>query len=351
MTAPWTIRVLGAHREPSATTNPYLTMLTQALRDSPDLEYRTFTFPRALLWRYDVLHLHWPEVMMGGHRMAGRAGRELLTVLVLLRLRMRRVPVVRTVHNLEVPADSTRIQRRLIEELDRLTTLRIVLNERTGAQVPPPCVHIPHGHYREWYGRHPRRAAVPGRLVFFGLARRYKGLENLARAFRVLPGDDLSLRICGRPSSPEIAAEIDGILDGDPRAATLWRYLDDPELVLAVSEAQLVVLPYRFMHNSGAALAALSLARPVLVPDTAVNRDLADEVGPGWVHLFTGELDAQDLAAALATLRESPPAASPDLSAREWEPAAESYLRAYREALALRAAGRPAARRSSRAAG
>ena len=50
------------------------------------------------------------------------------------------------------------------------------------------------------------------------------------------------------------------------------------------------MLPYRHMHNSGAALTALSLDRPVLVPETDVNRDLARETGPGWVVTFAGEL-------------------------------------------------------------
>ena len=103
-----------------------------------------------------------------------------------------------------------------------------------------------------------------------------------------------------------------------------------------MSESELVVLPYRHMHNSGAALTALSLSRPVLVPDNAVNRDLAAEVGPGWVITFEGDLDADDLRRALEEARRPDRADAPDLSRRDWALAAPAHLAAYRRAVEIR---------------
>ena len=62
-----------------------------------------------------------------------------------------------------------------------------------------------------------------------------------------------------------------------------------------VSESELVVLPYHQMHNSGSVLAALSLDRSVLVPDSEFNRSLAEEVGPGWVVTYDGDLTAESI--------------------------------------------------------
>jgi hypothetical protein len=104
-----------------------------------------------------------------------------------------------------------------------------------------------------------------------------------------------------------------------------------------VNAAELVVLPYRFMHNSGTVLAALSLDRPVVVPDTPVNTDLAAEVGPGWIYTFTGDVTGEALVAALSAARE-PRAASPDLSAREWDDAGQAHLAVYRAAMSRRGA-------------
>ncbi|MFI9487659.1 glycosyl transferase [Promicromonospora sp. NPDC052451] len=334
-----TVRVLTSHREPRATTNPYITMLTAALRRTPDVEVVTFTGRAALLGRYDVVHLHWPETVtgLGGRRLTGRVARWLLAALLLLRLTVTRTPVVRTVHNVGLPADAGPAQRLLLRWFDRLTTHRIVLNDRT--ECPGPVTTIPHGHYRDWYTG-PRGATVPGRFQYVGLVRRYKGVEGLVEAFRATTAPDVSLEVAGAASTPELAATVTGLAAGDPRITLRLAFLSDDELVAAVTAAELVVLPYRFMHNSGTVLATLSLDRPVLVPDTPVNADLAAEVGPGWIHTFTGELTAEDLTRALTAARV-PRAPSPDLGAREWDDAGQAHLDVYRTALSRpRSAGR-----------
>ncbi|PZR54251.1 glycosyl transferase [Xylanimonas oleitrophica] len=326
-----TVTVLASHREPSATTNPYITLLVRALRATPGVELVPFSTRRALLGSYDVVHLHWPEVLMDGRRRAGRAARELVTLLLLLRLTLTRTPVVRTVHNVGLPQDSTRVQRLLLRWFDRLTRHAVVLNEHTPVPAGATATLVPHGHYRDWYGR-PTREPVPGRLQYVGLVRRYKGVEALVRAFTETTDPSLTLGVAGRPSSDDLVAEIEAAAAGDPRISTHLAFLGDAELVEAVSAAELVVLPYRFMHNSGSVLAALSLDRPVLVPDNEVNRLLAAETGPGWVHTFEGTLTGAALERALRAARE-PRAAAPDLSGREWAHAGAAHARVYRRAV------------------
>jgi beta-1,4-mannosyltransferase len=331
------VRVLTSNREPRSTTNPYITMLTTALRRTPGVEVVTFSYPAALFGRYSVVHLHWPETIvgLGGRRLTGRLARVALAALFLVRLTLARTAVVRTVHNVEPPADADRLQRALLRWFDRLTTHRIVLNDRT--ECAGPATTIPHGHYRDWYTG-ARAAAVPGRLQYVGLVRRYKGVEGLVEAFRSVADASLTLGVAGAASSPELAATITTLADGDPRVTLRFDFLSDDELVAAVTAAELVVLPYRFMHNSGTVLAALSLDRPVLVPDTPVNADLAAEVGPGWIHTFTGDLTGEAIEAALAAVR-APRAATPDLGAREWADAGHAHLAIYRLALSRARSG------------
>ena len=100
-----------------------------------------------------------------------------------------------------------------------------------------------------------------------------------------------------------------------------------------MSASELVVLPYREMHNSGSVLAALSLGRPVLVPANAANERLAEEMGAGWVRTYRDDLTSADLVAVLGSLREQPLAGSPDLSAREWSDAGEQHRAAFEQAL------------------
>jgi hypothetical protein len=84
-------------------------------------------------------------------------------------------------------------------------------------------------------------------------------------------------------------------------------------------------------------LAALSLDRPVLVPRNAPNEALAAEVGPEWVQMYDGEVDADALLEALRAVRAIS-GDRPDLSRREWDDAGAAHAAAYREALRARLA-------------
>ncbi|MGY1842293.1 glycosyltransferase [Modestobacter sp. SYSU DS0875] len=324
---------------PRPTTNPYIVMLGRSLAALEDVELRTFSWRRALLRRYDVFHVHWPEILVAGQSPLKALVRQLLFLLLLARLRLTRTPLVRTVHNLELPQGISRREVALLRLAERLTTLRIRLNESTEVAPGRPAELIVHGHYRDWFARFPQAATVPGRITFFGLVRRYKGVERLIEVVTATPGDrvegDLSLHVAGRPSSDELADRLRRTAATDPRVHLRLEFLDDADLVAEVTAAELVVLPYREMHNSGGALTALSLARPVLVPANDVTRALAAEVGPGWVWTYDGDLESADLVGALRGVRTRGEVPAPDLSARDWDVAGRAHLAAYRRAVAL----------------
>lgn len=330
--------VLQSFPTPRSTTNPYLIQLQQALGEA-GVDVLTFSWQRALLGRYDVFHVHWPEILVDGRSPLKKAVRQALFVLFQLRLSATQTPWVRTLHNLELPSGLSQREIWLLRWAERRTTLWITLNPTStlsNTKAPPhtPTVLVPHGHYRDWFASFPRSERVAGRFGFFGLIRRYKGVEGLVTAFRQLSDPQVSLRVAGRPSSQDLVDEITELAHDDPRIGFHFEFLSDAELVAAASSAELVVLPYREMHNSGGALAALSVDSPVLVPDNATTRDLATEVGAPWVQTFSGELSDADLTRALAAVRDRDPHARPDLSARDWARSAAGHITAYRQAIA-----------------
>ena len=327
------IRVLESFPRPSSSTNPYIVQLAHALEQEPGVRLLYFDWRTALLGRYDVMHLHWPEILLTGRTPARRAVRVLLTACLCLRLWVTRTTVIRTWHNVERPPGLNRLDHAVLSALDRLTDLRILLNDFTPVPAGTPSVTITHGHYRQWFADFPRQDPMPGRCAFVGRVRPYKGVEHLVEVFSQLDGAALSLHVAGLPSSPEIAQTVTRLVAADPRVTLSLDYVDDAALVWAVTQAQVVVLPYRHMHNSGAVLAALSLDRPVLVPENDVNRSLAEEVGPGWVHMYDGDLRAEHLERTLGLLGDGVPAGAPDLSDREWDGAGRAHLLAFRQAL------------------
>lgn len=326
---------------PRPTTNPYLVMLGRSIARQPGVGVRVFSWRSALTARYDVFHVHWPEILVSGHSPLKTLARQGLTLLLVARLAILRVPIVRTVHNLELPDGISLRERWLLHLIERRTALAIVLNDETVQDPSRPTEAIPHGHYRDWFADYDKPAAQRGRVGFVGLIRRYKGVEGLVRAFRDLEGD-VRLHVAGRPSTESLADELRDLAAADDRISLDLRFLDDADLVDAVDRSSLVVLPYRHMHNSGTALTALSLDRPVLVPANTVNARLSDEVGAGWVQQFEGELDASDIDRALTAAEALPAGSRPDLSAREWSTQGSRHVESYRRAIRLTSRGRRA---------
>jgi len=333
--------------DPRPTTNPYIVMLKRAIESEPDAELRTFTWRRAIFRRYDVMHTHWPEILLFGHSPLKTLMRQILCAILLTKLTLTRTPVVRTVHNLELPSPMTRRQVLLLRWFDRLTVSYIVINPTTELSADVERTVILHGHYRDWFASFTEPESIPGRLGYFGLIRRYKQVESLLAAFRNAP-PDWTLRVAGRPSDEDLSSRVKSLADTDSRIDLRLTYIDDADLVELVGESELVVLPYTDMHNSGALLTTLSLHRPVLVPANRVNALIAAEVGPGWVHQFRGTLTEKSLLDAMTSLRIDPPTQPPDLSGREWRDVGRAHRQVYARALSIRRAPFAAGRAYSR---
>lgn len=327
--------VLQSVPRPRPTTNPYVTQLWTSLR-AAGVDVRPFSWRTALLGRYDVFHVHWPENLVRSHARWRTLARQLLMMALLVRIGLGRTPVVRTLHNLRGHEESGRVEALLLDWLDRLTTVRILINGESATPQGVAARVILHGHYREWFGDVPLPVRREGRLAYFGLVRAYKGVEDLISAFRGLDDPRLSLTVSGSPRTEDLATDLRRLADGDERIVLELSYVSDEQLVQRVGESELVVLPYRTMFNSGAALAALSMNRPVLVPASPTSAALSQEVGPGWVFTFSGELSPEDLAEALRLARDPSRSATPDLSAREWATAGDQHRLAYLQSLRLR---------------
>lgn len=340
------LRVLQSFKKPRATTNPYLTQLVGAVEPTVEIAY--FSWRTALFGRYDVLHIHWPElIFLRDGRLKSLLG-ALLFRLVLLRVRWGRVALVRTLHNVQPHEHRGLVIDALLRYCDRVTTLWIALNDGTVPQGPSapgrrdaPVVVIPHGDYTAWFSRHPRSAPVPGRLLYFGLIRPYKGVEALIDAFSATTSSVLRLHITGKPNTTALADEVRSRAGSDPRITVQLEHVQDDDLVREVGESELVVLPYREMNNSGAMLLALSLDRPVLVPDNPITARLAAEVGEDWVLRYTDALTPPVLESAWAQARDRDRSVTPDLSARRWDLVAAAHIQAYERAAAI-ARGRAA---------
>ncbi|MCZ4068376.1 hypothetical protein O1W71_11915 [Microbacterium sp. H37-C3] len=209
--------------------------------------------------------------------------------------------------------------------LDEKTTVRIFLND-VGS--PPGTFVALHPHYQDWA---PYRIDVSPEkrndILLFGAIRPYKRTEE----FIELAASDPShlYALVGAPNTSLYAAHLKRLAAPIGNLRTELGYLSDEELAAWIQASELVVLPYRSFYNSGAALLALSLARPVLVPQNEFTRALQNEIGEGWVNI-TEDFTKSAVDSALAAPRPR----KPDLSKRSVEAHAKTNIAAYLAATA-----------------
>lgn len=322
------MRVLQSFTPPGPRTNPYLSQLLDALRR--DHHVACFSWRTALCDNYDVLHIQWPEELLQGDTWWKTVGHHLAYTALLGKMALTGTPIVRTMHNAsphEPPSLPTAL---LLQATNALTKGHVHLNPVSTRSVNSRDVGavILHGHYRDWLSGYPQECAVPGRILFAGLVRAYKNVPALIDAFCDLPTDDLTLRIVGAPQPGDLADEILAKIRDHERISATLDYVDDAHMVKEITASQLVVLPYREMHNSGVALLALSLERPVLMPSSPASEALRDEVGTAWVHTYAGPLTTEALARAA---NHFTPTGKPDLSRRSWSHAGAAHTALYKQ--------------------
>jgi glycosyltransferase involved in cell wall biosynthesis len=265
-----------------------------------------------------LVHLQWPSPVTDEAEDAEDAERRVDDFLGAVRAAQGHGrPVLWTVHN-SLPHDTTHAAaaRRLHQGLADLADVVHVLRPATAGAVagdyripPDRTVVIPHSSYHGVYGRGLDRTAAraalgvtaPVGVLFFGHLRPYKGLRHLFDAMRAAhaAGTDAGLLLAGKPSGDvaEQAAALDG--DGVPVTSAL-RFLDDAEVATWFSAADVVVLPYERILNSGTMHLAATYGVPVVLPgEQHLIEDFGDQE---WVRFF----DPGDPVGSIADLLGDP---------------------------------------------
>ncbi len=234
-------------------------------------------------------------------------------------------------------------RRLLVEEVDGLLSLTAGGLAAARAAYPEladaPGAVTPHGHYRDDYdftaardaARAERGVAPDATLVVsVGMIRAYKNIPDLVRTVAGTGDPALVLAIAGRPAGDLLADEIRSAAADDSRIVLDLAFQSDVAIASWLRAADLVVLPYRAIQNSGSAILALSADRPVVVPALGAMRELQAAVGEDWVRCYEGEFDAQELERSIRWAREPRPERAP-LDRLDWNAIADATVAFYRE--------------------
>ena len=339
------MRVLVLPATPDANGNPYVALLNDRLRaDGVVIDHVSGS---RLLSRPDAVHVHWPEQLLrtdGACALAYSAGKFLLLIAL---ARVRGAVLIWTAHNLQ-PHESRHkglmgaFMALFVAQVDLVVGLtagsRALLVTRYPLLKRRPFVVIPHGHYRDAYpgGDRERTASrrrlglSPARrtLLTLGNIRQYKNIAEVVDTFVHTRDTDAQLAVVGRLASEALGQEIETARAGDERVHLHLSAATPEEVVAWHAAADVVVLAYNASSslNSGAALLALSLDRPVVMPDGPTAQELRAQVGPEWVIPVQGD-PADFLDAALSAI--TPEGSRPSLDHLDWERLARQTLAAY----------------------
>lgn len=331
-----------------ARTNPYTSALYAPLVKAGHTvqEYR---WDRAMTGQWDVVHVHWPESVFNHTFFEAWITTEGMLV-ALDRARHRGAKVVWTVHNLRAherrhERAEQRFRARFFERLDGIVTLSESGLEAARTTYPRltelPAWVVPHPHYR---GRYPdtvtreeaRRSlglSHGDRVILnFGRVFEYKNVPALFSAVKQAPDEAWVVVVAGRPRTTELAEELRRAAADESRIRLAFEFIDDARVQLYFRAADVVVLPYREILNSGTALLALSFDRPVLLPRAGAGEELVKRVGGDWAFTYDGELSAEDVRAALRKAADLPErTAGEHLERYSHEAVGEEMTKAFRE--------------------
>lgn len=339
------LRILAWPAFKTREQNPYSYLLYSHMQGT---EVDEFSIGKVLTGTYDILHVHWPEMFLNVEKTAASAALKSQAVLTLMDVAHQRgTKIVWTVHNLasherHYPRVEKWFWRAFLRRLDGFISLSesglLAARQRFPQLRNLPGSVIPHGHYRGEYPDDQQSdcrkrldiASTAKVVLFFGWIREYKNVPGLIGAFRNLPDAEAILCIAGREFSRS-GTSMREVAAGDPRVRLHLRHIGAEEVQTFFGAADLVVLPYREILNSGTALLALSFNKPVLVPRKGAMSELQSLVGGSWVRTYEGDLHTPELAQAIQWATEEHRPGIARLDRLDWKRVAEETLAAYKE--------------------
>ncbi len=146
-------------------------------------------------------------------------------------------------------------------------------------------------------------------LLFLGRLRPYKGLEHLLTAFQLLASSDRSYRLIvasePKKGSEDYLDEIRRMIDRNldfRRIIVKIHFIPDEEMEIYLKAADVLVLPYKEIFQSGVLFLAYSFGLPVVATDVGSFRE---EIIEGRTGFLCKPADPADLARALDTYFQS----------------------------------------------
>ncbi|MEB3342544.1 glycosyltransferase [Okeania sp.] len=265
----------------------------------------------------DVVHIHWISFYITGENKYLYFFSCLKFLFDVLITRLTGFKFVWTVHNYlshdsKFPGLELWTRRLFVKLVDRIICLNKMTVETIAKEYkfnPAKAIVIPHGHYRDVYhkpidlteARKELNLPKTGKVYLnLGLLKPYKGIENLLQVWQdnqdIFTGD--MLLIVGKPWDESYAQKLQKLATEIKGVIISPEFVDNSKLHLYFSAANVVVLPFKNILNSGSLILAMSFGKPVIAPRLG---GLLEVVGEANDLLY----DPEDQEGLLKTMQKS----------------------------------------------
>lgn len=305
------IRVAAWPKNKNRKNNPYNYLLYEAMAGLAEVS--EFDHRGMRMSGEQILHLHWPDKVVADKRKWRMIWRSWRLRSAIKKLQRRGGKVVWTVHNLRPhklrhPVLAAKLFEKFIALVDGLVFLSNESRELFYGVYPAargiPSVVTPHIHFGDYYRLESDKticreslglAEDDTALLMFGKISEHKGLWELVEAKREAGLDKVSVIVAGSANDDPVTQKGIAAAQSSTSFIVEQGRIPTAQVGAFFSLADGVILPYTAILNSGTAMLALSLNKPVIAPKIGSFSALAQEFGSDWVYLYEAPLDAVKL--------------------------------------------------------
>lgn len=248
--------------------------------------------------KFSCIHLHWLNVFMDYSRDDGADE----FIAKLEQAKSLGYKIIYTAHNI-VSHDSQfkererTFRRRAIQYFDYVLVHGEFAKQRLVNEVdvdPFKVSIVPHGTYEGYYPNYVNQKIARDRFeikddefvfLFFGNIKGYKGVAQLLESYEKVSQlhGKMRLIIAGRIFEEETGARIEEFVKNDSSIIFHSGFIEESDAQYYFNAADIVVLPYKRILTSGAALLSFSYHKPVIAPRSGLIPDLIQSKKQGYL--------------------------------------------------------------------
>jgi beta-1,4-mannosyltransferase len=312
------IKVLAFPAYKNKDSNPYNYLLYSGI-EKQGVDVKEFSFKRSLFLKYDLIHIHWPEFYLNSHYLLKAFLYTSMFIFCLMFSKVFGKKIIWTAHNLK--AHSIRYPR--LSKYFWATYLRLVdgvislskANEKLffdtfnfKQKIQSTVIH--HGLYDSYYENNTSKQAAKKYFsideskkvcLFIGQVKAYKNVEALVKLFNEEKAlNNVVLIIAGKFESKAYFDQVNLQAAANENIIIHNKFILDNDLQYYFNAAEICLLPFKDIFNSGSVLLSASFKTPVIVPYSENFIEYANLIGMYSISTYANVINADLIVSKLA---------------------------------------------------